>query len=154
MAGNHEYRVDTTASFNWVKAVGGTLLLDSIAYPRDGAYSIIGRRDYVDSTRKTLNTLIQELKPRSYNILLEHTPEGLAEDLPNTPLDYALYGHTHGGQIWPYGYALKFKYDLPSGKARFGNTTAIVSSGVGAAGTLFRIGTQSEIILLNLYEKQ
>ena len=154
VVGNHEYRVDTTASFNWVKAVGGTLLLDSIAYPRDSAYSIIGRRDYVDSTRKTLNTLIKELKPRSYNILLEHTPEGLAEDLPNTPLDYALYGHTHGGQIWPYVYALKFKYDLPYGKERFGNTTAIVSSGVGAAGTLFRIGTQSEIILLNLYEKQ
>lgn len=150
--GNHEYRVDTTASFKWVEEIGATLLLDSIVYPRDSAYSLIGRRDFVDEARKPLPTLLQNLKPKTYNLLLEHTPEDL-DLLETAPLDYALYGHTHAGQLWPYTYVLYLKYRLPYGTEQIGHTRAIVSSGVGAAGTLFRIGTQSEIVLLNLYQK-
>lgn len=150
--GNHEYRLDSVANFTWVDKVGGTLLIDSIVYPRNGAYSIIGRDDYWhNDTRKPLGTLLDELQPKAYNILLEHTPEGL-DSLRGTPLDYALYGHTHGGQLFPYKYLLRLKYDLPYGTQQYGRTQAIVSSGVGAAGTLFRIGTTSEIVTITLYK--
>lgn len=151
--GNHEYRADTLDNMQWVRDLGFTLLIDSIAYPEGAAYSIIGRDDYEQrETRASLAELVSRLKPRSYNILLEHTPEGL-DSLANTPIDVALYGHTHAGQLWPYEHILKLKYDVPYGYAKRGDCSVSVSSGVGAAGTLFRIGTRSEIVLLTLYPK-
>lgn len=150
--GNHEYRLDSIANFEWVTQVGGTLLIDSIVYPRDSTYAIIGRDDYVhNESRKSLASLLSELKPRKKNILLEHTPEGL-DSLLDTPIDYALYGHTHGGQLWPYKYLIGLKYPVPYGYADYGRSKVIVSSGAGAAGTLFRVGTQSEIVFFSLYE--
>lgn len=152
--GNHEYRADTLDNMQWVWDLGFTLLRDSIVYPEGAAYSIIGRDDYErNGTRASLPELIAQLKPRNYNILLEHTPEGL-DSLANTPIDVALYGHTHAGQLWPYEHILKLKYDVPYGYAKRGDCSVIVSSGVGAAGTLFRIGTRSEIVLLTLYPKE
>lgn len=151
--GNHEYRADSTAKLDWVRELGFTLLVDSIAYPPSGMYSIIGRDDYVHrDTRKPLSTLLKNLQARPYNILLEHTPEEL-DSLSGTPIDYALYGHTHAGQLWPYKYILHLKYAVPYGTARYGDTEVIVSSGAGAAGTLFRLGTDSEIVLLTLRRK-
>lgn len=152
--GNHEYRADSTEKLAWVEELGFTLLVDSIVYPRGGAYSLIGRDDYVHSeTRKTLPKILSELKPKPLNILLEHTPEGL-DSLSGSPIDYALYGHTHAGQVWPYEHILKLKYDLPYGYGEYGQTKVIVSSGVGAAGTLYRVGTRSEIITLNISGKR
>lgn len=152
--GNHEYRADSLEKLAWVGEIGATLLVDSIVYPRGDVYSIIGRDDYVHKdSRKSLKSLLTNFKPKTYNILLEHTPEDL-DSLQGTPIDYALYGHTHGGQIWPYMHLLKLKYDVPYGYAEYGRTRVIVSSGAGAAGTLFRLGTRSEIIALTLYPKQ
>ncbi len=152
--GNHEYRADTLDNMQWVRDLGFTLLVDSIVYPKGAEYSIIGRDDYVrEGERKSLGDMLRDLQPRTYNILLEHTPEDL-DSLSATPIDLALYGHTHAGQVWPYEYILRLKYDLPYGFAEFGSTRAIVSSGVGAAGTLFRVGTRSEIVLITLYPKE
>lgn len=151
--GNHEYRADTLDNIRWVRDLGFTLLIDSIAYPQGAAYSIVGRDDYVrEGERKSLSALIQHLEPRPYNILLEHTPEGL-DSLRDKPIDLALYGHTHAGQLWPYEYLLKLRYSIPYGFGTIGDTQVIVSSGVGAAGTLFRLGTRSEIVLVTLYPK-
>lgn len=151
--GNHEYRADTLDNQRWVKDLGFTLLIDSIAYPRGGAYSIIGRDDYVQRGRKSLDSLLSQLEPKPYNILLEHTPEDL-DSLRQSPLDLALYGHTHAGQVFPYKYLLYLKYSVPYGTAEYDRTKVIVSSGVGAAGTLFRLGTQSEIVCITLYPKK
>lgn len=151
--GNHEYRLDSVGNFDWVRQVGGTLLLDSIVYPRDSAYALIGRDDYVHrDTRKSIAQLLTELKPQSYNILLEHTPMDL-DSLSASPIDYALYGHTHAGQLWPYRHLMTLRYKLPYGTMRQGRTQFVVSSGVGAAGTLFRLGTKSEIVVIDLYQR-
>lgn len=150
--GNHEYRADSAANFAWAKDLGFTLLRDSIAYPRNGAYSILGRNDYIQKNRKSLEQLLSELKPKPYNILLEHTPEGL-DSLKGTNIDLALYGHTHAGQVFPYRYLLYLKYALPYGYTEYEQAKVIVSSGVGAAGALFRLGTTSEIVHITLYPK-
>lgn len=150
--GNHEYRADSTNKFDWVKDIGFTLLRDSIVYPRGDTYSLIGRNDYVQQDRQSLDSLLAQLQPKPYNILLEHTPEGL-DSLSTTPIDIALYGHTHAGQVFPYKYLLHLKYDLPYGMAEYGRARAIVSSGAGAAGALFRLGTRSEIVLITLYPR-
>lgn len=151
VAGNHEYRADSVAKLDWVSQVGGTLLLDSIAYPRGaGGYAIIGRDDYVhQATRLGLGTLVQRLEPRGLNILLEHTPEGL-DSLQGSPIHLALYGHTHGGQLFPNQLGVWFKYGIVHGSRRIGDTEVYVSSGIGSAGAPYRIGTRSELVVYDI----
>lgn len=149
--GNHEYRADTLGNMSWVSEVGGTLLVDSVAYPADSLIALIGRDDYVHRSRMRLDHLTAgvdaEARPL---ILLEHTPERL-DSLKTSPIDLALYGHTHGGQLWPMAALIWLKYGIVEGRKLIGSTTVHVSSGIGAAGAPYRIGTRSQIVIYDLY---
>lgn len=148
--GNHEYRVDTLANMRWVEQVGGTLLVDSVAQPAGGLINLIGRDDYVNRSRAMLEQLTRGLDTSRPTILLEHTPEGL-DSLKGESIDLALYGHTHGGQLWPMPLLIWLKYGIVSGTERIGQTEVCVTSGIGAAGAPYRIGTRSELVIYDLY---
>lgn len=150
--GNHEYRADSTAKLDWVHTVGGILLRDSIVYPRGDDYALIGRDDYVQTARAPLASLVAQLRPTRATILLEHTPQGL-EELIGTPIDLALYGHTHGGQLFPNQIPVWLRYGIVSGSKRVGDTEVYLSCGIGAAGAPYRLGTRSEIIIYDLLYK-
>lgn len=152
VAGNHEYRAgaDSTAKLMWVSEVGGVLLRDSIVYPRGvGDYALIGRDDYVQDGRKPLHELVESLNKAPLTLLLEHTPEDL-HLLEGTPIDLALYGHTHGGQLFPNHFFVWLKYGIVSGVKYVGDTEVYVSSGAGSAGAPYRIGTRSEIVVYDI----
>lgn len=149
--GNHEYRADTLGNMAWVREVGGTLLVDSVAYPADSLIALVGRDDYVHRSRARLDALTEPLRPASRPIiLLEHTPARL-DSLKASPVDLALYGHTHGGQLWPMAGLIWLKYGIVEGRRLVGSTTVHVSSGIGAAGAPYRIGTRSQIVIYDLY---
>jgi hypothetical protein len=66
-----------------------------------------------------------------------------------------LAGHTHGGQIAPFGWAIV----LPEGSGRYvhgqyqssdGPHTLYVSRGLGNSGPPFRIGARPELALLEI----
>lgn len=150
--GNHEWRADSLAKLSWVSEVGGVLLLDSIVSLRQGLVTLIGRDDFVHrATRTPLSVL--GARARQLNapltILLEHTPEEL-DSLSGLGIDLALYGHTHGGQLFPNHLATWLRYGVTSGAYRRGDTEIYVSSGVGSAGAPYRIGTRSEIVVYDL----
>ena len=67
-------------------------------------------------------------------------------------VDLMLSGHTHGGQIWPFGIAVRLvsENDMVSGHAWFGAMQAIVTSGAGAWKFPMRIGTHSEIVVMDI----
>lgn len=150
VAGNHEYRADSIAKLRWVETVGGTLLMDSIAYPGEG-YAVIGRDDYVhQGSRLALSALTDRLPERMpLTILLEHTPKEL-DSLEYQPIDLALYGHTHGGQLMPNQLSVWLAYGVVSGLYHRGATEVYVSSGIGSAGAPYRVGTRSEIVVYNI----
>lgn len=148
--GNHEYRLDTLANMRWVSEVGGTLLIDSVAQPAGGLINLIGRDDYINLERASIEQMTQGLDSLRPTLLVEHTPEGL-DSLAGKPIDLALYGHTHGGQLWPMPLLIWLKYGIASGTKQIDRTEVCVTSGVGAAGAPYRIGTQSELIIYDLY---
>lgn len=90
------------------------------------------------------------LKNGSPSILLNHVPNRLplAE---HAGVSLQLSGHTHGGgQMFPYNFITrrafgKFTYGLH----RFGEMQVYTSSGAGTWGPPVRVGTHSEIVLLN-----
>jgi uncharacterized protein len=89
-----------------------------------------------------------ELDRDRASILLTHAPGGLpiAEE---EGISLQLSGHTHGGQIFPFTWIVsrvwgQFAYGLK----RLGNLLVYTSSGTGTWGPPMRVGTTSEIVLI------
>lgn len=82
-------------------------------------------------------------------ILLAHQPKDYTLALKtNTAL--FLCGHTHGGQIFPFHYVVKWFQPFLAGSFYQQNTTIYVNKGLGTWGINFRYKAQSEITLLKL----
>ncbi len=102
-------------------------------------------------------------------IVMNHEPHRLQEEVA-AGADIALYGHTHNGQFFPNNVIMavssmiynsgilpesisskmRFMYEIPYGYKKKGDTHIYVSSGLGLAGPQYRIGTVSEIVVLNV----
>lgn len=147
--GNHEYRANRNAKYRWLQKTGGILLIDSVAQP-DSTFYLIGRDDYVNKKRKPLHALMQDVDIRKPIIVLDHQPWSFSEICMNSA-DLSLHGHTHNGQIWPYPLVLKLVYECPYGYYRKGSTQFYVSSGIGIAGSPYRVGTVSELVVLHIH---
>lgn len=152
--GNHDYialkNEKRGAKVDWIDQKTGLTLLRDEALLVDSSFYIVGRED--ESTlnrRKDLPEIMEGVDKNLPIIVINHEPHRLHEESDNGA-DIALYGHTHNGQIFPYNYVLKMHYELPYGYKKKDNTHMYVSSGLGLAGPQYRIGTKSEIVVLNI----
>lgn len=150
--GNHEYRASLNEKISWLQSTGGTILIDSIIAPNNDFY-LIGRDDYTNRNRKTLQTLTSSLDHSKPIIVLDHQPISLNEDV-QSGIDLSLFGHTHAGQIWPFMYLQRIIFEYSYGYRKKGDTQFFISSGLGFAGAPFRVGTRSEIVVLNIKFKK
>lgn len=84
-------------------------------------------------------------------VLLAHQPKYLTQLSGKEPLDLVLCGHTHGGQIFPFGLLVlldqPYVYGLYQHTSR---TQVFVSSGAGYWGPPVRVMAPSEIVKLSL----
>jgi predicted MPP superfamily phosphohydrolase len=65
-----------------------------------------------------------------------------------------LSGHTHGGQIWPWNLLVSRIYGrFAHGLSRLGKLQVYTSTGAGTWGPPLRVGTKSEIVLMQ-FEKE
>ena len=76
---------------------------------------------------------------------------GLNEAIENG-VDLQLSGHTHNGQFWPGNLIVKWIYEVGYGYKKIQDTHFYVSSGIGLWGPKYRIGTSSEIVIIDLKE--
>ncbi len=96
-------------------------------------------------------------QPDYYLLVLDHDPNGITEATA-CDADLVLAGHTHRGQFFPNSLLTQFSYEKGYfyGMAQTVNqltghiTTSIVSSGAGYFQTPIRIGTDSEIVVVDL----
>jgi predicted MPP superfamily phosphohydrolase len=88
-------------------------------------------------------------RPDGATILLSHTP-WQAERAAKAGAGLMLSGHTHGGQIWPFGYLMRRFYPLLEGRYEVGGMTVIVSRGTGLWGPRMRLWRPSEILRVTL----
>ena len=88
-------------------------------------------------------------RPKGATILLSHTPWG-AEKAALAGVDLMLSGHTHGGQIWPFGYFVQRDYPLLAGLYNVDGMTVLVSRGTGSWGTPMRLWHRAEILRITL----
>jgi predicted MPP superfamily phosphohydrolase len=146
--GNHEYISGLAGSLDFMKKAGIHMLRDSVALV-DSSFYVIGRDDRSNKERRLLKDLVAGLDKSKPVIMLDHQPYNLEEAEANG-IDIQLSGHTHQGQIWPISLITKQLYEKDHGYIKKGNANIYVSSGIGIWGGKFRIGTQSEYVVIDV----
>jgi predicted MPP superfamily phosphohydrolase len=147
--GNHEHYAETpTATADYLKKAGITVLRDEVCMI-DSSFYIIGREDRSNLNRKTLKDIVSSLDKNKLQILMDHQPFHL-EEAEQNGIDLQISGHTHNGQFFPGNFFVKRMYELSYGYLKKGKTHYYVSSGLGLWGPQYRIGTQSELVVINL----
>ena len=120
----------------------------------DNRFYVIGRKDAsltekIGETRKTPEQLISSLDKNKPVFIIDHQPKGL-QKLADAGADLDLCGHTHDGQLFPGNLTIKTMWENPRGLLQKDSMTNIVTSGAGVWGPAMRIGTDSEICVINV----
>jgi len=90
-------------------------------------------------------------RPPGATILLSHTP-WYADRIAAEGVDLMLSAHTHGGQIWPFGYLVQRIYPLLGGRYEVNGMTVIVCRGTGTWGPRMRLWRPGEILRVTLHK--
>lgn len=141
----------------FLREAGITLLQDEVAAISDNMY-IAGRKDArpigMKAQRKTAAELCAGLFDTPYTlIVLDHQPTQFAE-IEAAGADLILSGHTHRGQLFPANLITKRMY-RKAGAAHYGfwrgnDLQAVITSGAGYWGPPLRVGTNSEVAVIDI----
>jgi len=150
VTGNHEYMSGQSAEFISVLELIGIKVLKDEVVTIEGL-QIVGV-DYRDSVQTAAYDALFPLLTLDHSkpsILLKHTPFHI-EIAEKHGIDVQLSGHTHHAQMFPGNIITKrlFKgYDY--GLKTFGKMIVYTSSGVGTWGPPMRVGTKSELVVID-----
>ena len=149
--GNHEYRYEAGYKIDWLNDQANIKMIRDSAVLIDSSFYVVGREDWIIPTRKNIDDIIEEqnIDKTLPIIVLNHTPNNLDEEMENGA-DIALYGHTHDGQIFPFNIMARMVFEVSCGYKKKGQTHVYVSSGLGLSGPQYRIGTKSEIAVIDV----
>lgn len=150
--GNHEYRLNFKEKIDWLASKTGMTMLRDTAVEVAGKFYVVGREDDHAIERKSLLNIMlaQSVNKELPVIVMNHEPKRLSEE-SSQGVDLAVYGHTHNGQLFPNNLLMSLVYEVGHGYKKKDNTHIYVTSGLGLAGPQYRIGTISEIVILNLH---
>lgn len=152
--GNHDHwSADHGRLHELLERYDVTVLADSNVQVKGefGTVSLIGVDDYF-SGHGDLAKAVQGLPREGFRLVLTHSPEIIGE-LSSKQIDYAMCGHTHGGQIrLPFIGAIyqpggNWFPKISKGAYVDGHSTLFVDSGLGVTGPKFRLFNQSQVTL-------
>ena len=143
--GNHERYVDLAAIDERMRSLGVTVLRDE-AVTR-GPFQFIGIDDVDVAARIAAPLSRIELSSEHYGVLLYHRPDGF-DASADRGIPLMLAGHTHAGQLIPFNFLVKRIYPRMRGLHELNGSRLYVSPGTGTWGPVLRIGSRSEITLL------
>ena len=144
------FRPDTM--YDFVRKCGFTLLEDESVEIADGQVTLIGCMDNQkkgDGTSDDLSPaeLMEGIDVSKPVIVAQHEPEEL-EEWSSLGADLFVSGHTHAGQTWPGSMFTEIFNEANYGPGQIGDLTYYTTSGVGFFGPPMRVGTKSEIAVI------
>lgn len=146
--GNHEFYHHPERLMHYLGRVGPIQVLAN-AKTHHEELEIVG----LDFTRRKHNVAkqMETLSPSNerFSILLYHEPREV-EVASKAGFDLLLYGHTHGGQMWPYTWIVDWIYPFGDGAYWLGDTFAYTSDGASLWGPRMRLGSQNEMTLFTI----
>jgi len=160
VTGNHEYYSGADDWVEWLRARGIRVLMNErVALGDDGLCEEPGRGPGLDIAGVTdfraghnhdghapdLARALEGRDPDRELVLLAHQPRQV-DEAAAAGVGLQLSGHTHGGQLWPFGSLVGLFQPYIHGLHRHGEMTQIyVSRGTGCWGPPMRVGAPAEI---------
>ncbi len=154
--GNHEYY---SGVFDWVdhlKEQGVKVLVNEneLIEVNSQKIAILGVDDWragsvIKGRGYDLEKSIAGLPSDVFKLLLAHQPKGFYTAVEKG-IDLQLSGHTHGGQIWPFGALVSLAQPFVKGLHQVQDSFIYVSCGTGFWGPALRVGAPSEITLFEI----
>ncbi len=149
--GNHDAGEGYNEMLSLMQGAGVTLLLDEYTVI-DNKILLVGRRDSspIGAHGKDREEVILPSGNTLPVIVLDHQPSNIDEYGENA--DLILCGHTHNGQLFPGNLIVGAMFDAPYGYYRCDSSSphVITTSGVGTWGPVLRVGSGSEIVMIEL----
>jgi uncharacterized protein len=157
VTGNHEYFVDTTAWLRHLPTLGVQVLRNERVQIRRGGASVdlagiddrTAANSGVPGHRADLDAALDGRDDATPVVLLAHQP-WMVDQARAADVQLQLSGHTHGGQLWPFDYAIRLDQPTVQGLSRFGDTQLFVTTGAGFWGPPMRIGARPEVAVIEL----
>lgn len=152
--GNHEFFSGLETNLACLRSCG-VIVLEDQAVRVGEAFILVGRRDpsslKVQETRLSIEGILNNsgFARDLPVVVLDHQPVRL-EEADKAGAALQISGHTHDGQIFPFGLINKLIYELNWGYLRKGATHYYVTSGAGTWGPPVRIGSRAEVVRIRL----
>ena len=155
VTGNHEFHGGDNKGIRLIDAAGFKLLRNRWVEVQPG-FILAGVDDLTSKYRSGQggDFISQALadRPPGVTVLLSHTP-WQAERAASAGVNLMLGAHTHGGQIWPFGYLTRLSYPLLGGRYEVGGMPVIVCRGTGTWGPRMRLWRPGEILRVTFRKK-
>jgi len=153
ITGNHEYIGGVDEACEYLSEHNVNMLRDTVVRI-EGSFYLAGREDksikqFTGRDRKSLNDILNEIDKTLPIIVMNHQPTQLDEAVENFA-DLHLSGHTHHGQLWPFGFITENIYEISRGYLQKNQTHFFVSTGAGTWGPPIRLGNRPEIVNIKL----
>jgi hypothetical protein len=148
VTGNHDEFAERSIFIDAVKRTGIQVLNNEKT--SFNGLQIVGVHDSEAGNPTELRSILRhvQIDQEHPSILLAHRPINLSV-AEEEGISLQLSGHTHGGQIWPWNLLVSRIYgSFARGLSRFGKLQVYTSNGVGTWGPPLRVGTKSEIVLI------
>lgn len=147
--GNHEYYAGKDYSEGLIKSAGFTLLNNSSVSINDLNLTITGIEDIVNDPSEELKLLKRNYDSKSFIIYVKHRPV-INSEITNY-FNLQLSGHTHNGQIFPFGLLVKMFFKYTSGLYKINEKASLyVSNGTLTWGPPIRVLANPEITFITI----
>jgi predicted MPP superfamily phosphohydrolase len=154
VSGNHEFYAGIRRFLSLMEKAGVRVLENETVVTESGL-QVAGIHDQTAGNSPArgvvcdLGRALAGIDGRRPSVLLAHQPRQL-EPAAGKRVDLVLSGHTHAGQIFPFRALVRLAFRHVAGRHRLGpDTELIVCTGTGFWGPPLRVGTESQLVIVD-----
>lgn len=149
--GNHEYYSGLAHSLAFLDQAGFTVVRNQVT-TRDGIINIAGVDDPALRNKTDEVALLSSVKNNLFTLFLKHRPYVTTGTCGL--FDLQLSGHTHKGQLFPFGLVVAKPYPFLAGFYPLSKGSALYTSrGTGTWGPFMRVLAPPEVTIIDLVNK-
>lgn len=152
VTGNHEFiNGDADEVMARLEGLGVTALRnENVLVERDGGRLVVaGVHDAVGEgdDAPDPDAALAGTEPDDAILYVAHEPSQVEAD---RGIDVQMSGHTHGGQLWPFGYLVRLDQPTLAGLDEVDGVQVVTSRGAGAWGPPVRVAAPPEVVVVTL----